>query len=339
MAFSIVGILFVLFTSWFSKKTFSVLRRTAVAFALLFLKIVVFPKEGKLYEAMHILPDSVKEHLNTNLTGATGNTITTYMEEGRDGIIVTFKNKEKIFNYINGLPHGSRGTFYGHQYEAIEAVSFAPQNKNVLIIGYGTGDTTKTILNMKSVQKVTVIELNQTLMKNVIKIPVIQKELSDNRINLIIEDGRRFLLRDNEKYDLILIDPIRTTTSYSNNLYSLQFFLLASQHLKPDGVFMAWLDEKMVLPKTINTAFKHIRMYRFFVLASNAPLIKDHRKYQDLIFNSSADEQQGFLRLKEEHKDLYLGDEEYVKARTAGFSINRDWKPICEYYLGLKKAL
>lgn len=161
----------------------------------------------------------------------------TYLEEGRDGIIVTYQNHERIFNYINGLPHGSRGIFYGHQYEAIEAASFAPKAENVLIIGYGTGDTTKTILNMKNVQKVTVIELNQTLMKNVTKISAIQKELSDNRINLIIEDGRRFLLRTNEKYDLILIDPIRSTTSYSNNIYSLQFFLLASQHLKPVWYF------------------------------------------------------------------------------------------------------
>jgi hypothetical protein len=37
------------------------------------------------------------------------------------------------------------------------------------------------------------------------------------------------------------------------------------------------------------------------------------------------------------HKGLYLGDEEYVKANMGGFPINQDWKPICEYYLGLKK--
>jgi hypothetical protein len=109
--------------------------------------------------------------------------------------------------------------------------------------------------------------------------------------------------------------------------------------MKPDGIFMAWLDENRVMPKTIKTAFKHIRLYKFFALASNAPLIKDHQKYQDLILTSSPDEQQGFSRLKAEHKGLYLGDEEYVKANMAGFSINQDWKPICEYYLGLKRGL
>jgi spermidine synthase len=338
MAFSIVGILFVLFTSWFSQKTFPVLRRTGVAFAILILTMIAFPKEGKLYEAMHILPDEVKIGLNIDTSESTHNEMATYLEEGRDGIIVTYQNGERIFNYINGLPHGSRGMFYGHQYEAIEAASHAPRIENVLIIGYGTGDTNKTILNIKSVKKITVVELNETLMKNVTKIPTIQKELSDKRINLIIEDGRRFLLRTHEKYDLILIDPIRTTTSYSNNLYSLQFFLLASQHLAADGVFMAWLDEKKVLPKTIKTAFKHIRMYKFFALASNVPLVKDAQKYQNLVSASSPDERTGFLELEAQHKGLYLGNENYVQTITDGYPINEDWKPVCEYYLRLKKA-
>lgn len=61
-------------------------------------------------------------------------------------------------------------------------------------------------------------------MKNQKKLLVVNKELSDSRVKLSIEDGGRFLLRTNEKFDLILIDPIRTTTSYSNNLYSHQCF-------------------------------------------------------------------------------------------------------------------
>ena len=336
ITFSIVGIIFVTFTSMFSHKKFPIFRRISVAFIILAFTIVTFPTEGKLYETMHILPEKVKKGLNISSSKNGKNGFVTHLEEGRDGIVITYQNHEKTFNYINGLPHGSRGFFYGHQYEAIEAASFAPRVENVLIIGYGTGDTTKVLLNMESVRKVTVIEINETLMKNVVKIPVINKELSDKRVKLIIEDGRRFLLGTNERYDLILIDPIRTTTSYSNNIYSLQFFMIVSRHLNPGGVFMAWLNEKIVLPKTINTAFKHIRMYKFFALASNTALIRDHEKYQKLITASSPKEQKGFLKLEADYKGLYLGNEDYVKTITDGYPINQDWKPVCEYYLGLK---
>jgi spermidine synthase len=57
-------------------------------------------------------------------------------------------------------------------------------------------------------------------------------EILDNpKVNTIIDDGRRFLLRTNKKFDLIAIDPVRTTTFYSNNLYSCQFFELVNEHL------------------------------------------------------------------------------------------------------------
>jgi predicted membrane-bound spermidine synthase len=339
ITFSIVGIIFLLFTSLFSNKSYALVRRISVALFICVFTIILFPKEGKLYEAMHILPDNVKKRLIVKSTPEQKASIKKFQEEGRDGIIVTYQNHEKVFNYINGLPHGSRGFFYGHQYEAIEAASFVPQIKNVLIIGYGTGDTAKTTLNMKSVRKVTIVEINETLMKNVIKIEEIKRELSDSRVELIIEDGRRFLLGCKEKYDLILIDPIRTTTSYSNNIYSLEFFLIASQHLTRNGIFMAWLNEKTVLPKTIKTAFKHMRMYKFFAIASNSPLKKDHQKYQMLISSATLHEQNGFKKLMADNGGiLYLGNEDYVKTISEGFPINEDWKPVCEYYLG-KKAI
>jgi len=71
---------------------------------------------------------------------------------------------------------------------------------------------------------------------------VVNKESSDSRVKLIIDEGRRFLLRTNEKCDLILIDPIRTTTSYSNNLYSNQCFQIINQHLTPGGAFLGMAE-------------------------------------------------------------------------------------------------
>lgn len=338
ITFSIVGIVFLIFTTVFSSKNFALIKRIGIVFFVFVFTLILFPKQGKLYETMHILPDKVKKGLNS--ISATGkiNSITKYLEEGRDGIIVTYQNHEKVYNYINGLPHGSRGFFYGHQYETIEAASFSPLVENVLIIGYGTGDTVKTTLKMESVRNVTIVEINETLMKNVKKISTIKNELSDERVNLIIEDGRRYLLETKEKFDLILIDPIRTTTSYSNNIYSLEFFLLASQHLKSDGIFMAWLNEKKVLPKTIQTAFSHMRMYKFFAIASNSPLKKDYQKYRFLISSASLQEQHGFKKLLSKNDGvLYLGNGDYVRAISKGLPINQDWKPVCEYYLGKMK--
>lgn len=336
LSFSAVGIFFGIFTSKLSGKQFPTIQRIGFALIILVITIVLFPKDGQLYETMHILPAEVEMGLQNHSTKEGENGTLTYLDEGRDGIVVTYQNQEKIYNYINGLPHGSRGFWYGHQYEAIEAASCVPSIENVLIIGYGTGNTAKTIINMEGIRKITVVELNDTLMKNVIKIPVVKEELSDPRVDLIVEDGRRFLLGTNEKYDLILIDPIRTTTAYSNNIYSLQFNEIVSRHLTPNGIFMVWLYEHKVMPKTIHSVFDYVRLYKFFILASNSTIIKDDEKHKKLIAASSLQEQKGFIKLLAEHKKLYLGNEDYVKTITDGYPINQDWKPVCEYYLGLK---
>lgn len=336
LLFSAVGIFFGIFTSMFEGKQFPIIRRIGFSLIILLITIVLFPKGGQLYRTMHSVPDKVKIKLNNNSTEKVNNGTVTYLEEGRDGIIVTYQNHEKVFNYINGLPHGSRGFWFGHQHEAIEAASFAPKVENVLLIGYGTGDTTKTILTMENVRKITVVELNNTLMKNLKKIPAIKEELSDPRLTLIIEDGRRFLLRTNERYDLILIDPIRTTTSYSNNIYSRQFFEIVKRHLTPGGNVMVWIDKQIILPKTMLSAFNYLRLYKFFALASISTFKKDYGRYEKLMADLSPQEKKGLFKLNADYKGLYLGNEDYVETITDGYPINEDWKPVCEYYLSFK---
>ena len=254
-----------------------------------------------------------------------------YLEEGIDGIVVTHQSPyNTISTFINGLGHGFRPG-YGFICITIEAASFAPKVENVLIIGYGLGTVTETILKMKDVRKVTIVELSNTLIKNLKKMPFFAEMLADSRIDLIIDDGRRFLLRTHEKFDLILLDPLRTTTSYSNNLYSHQFFELTHKHLNQGGVIMVWMDENRVLPKTMLSVFDQIRMYNNFCLASNAPLRINHERRKDLLNSFSPQVQQRILKNYQ-----YLGGRDYIEAVSEGYQINQDWKPVCEYYLGLK---
>ena len=145
------------------------MQRMTVVLIVLVPTLFFFPSGGQLYKTMHSPSKTMQLEANED-----GKAILTHFEEGRDGVIVTYQHNDKMRNYINGLPHGSRGYHYIHQVEVIEAVSFAPKFDNVLIIGFGGGDGARTVLKMEDVRKVTIVELNDTLMKNVIKIPVIK---------------------------------------------------------------------------------------------------------------------------------------------------------------------
>jgi spermidine synthase len=59
---------------------------------------------------------------------------------------------------------------------------------------------------------------------------------------IVIDDGRRFLKRTRERFDVIVIDPPPPPEAAGSSLlYSEQFYELIKQHLKPNGILQAWL--------------------------------------------------------------------------------------------------
>lgn len=59
--------------------------------------------------------------------------------------------------------------------------------------------------------------------------------LSDPRVHLIVDDGKRYLFNSTKKFDLITTDALWSFTAYSNNLYSQDFYRLVQAHLGRAG--------------------------------------------------------------------------------------------------------
>jgi spermidine synthase len=314
LAFVTVGLLFGLFVTSIAGRQLSLAPKLGVLVVLLVITFAVFPKGNSLYLMMH---------------GAPEDGLLTLIEEGRDGVVVTQQKQDTVYNYINGLGHGGRPG-YGFYYEAIEGMALARQVEDVLIVGFGTGSITEMILDMPDVKRITIVELNEALLTNLRKIPLLEEILTDPRVEVVIDDGRRFLSGTDETFDLIQIDALRATSSYSNNIYSRQFFGLASRHLNDGGVFMVWMDEFRVIPKTILAAFPHMQVYDFFSLASNEALVSNDSVKTALLEGFSPSE-----RATIEGQGIYVGDESFIESVTVGYLTNEDWRPVTEYYLGL----
>ena len=59
------------------------------------------------------------------------------------------------------------------------------------MIGFGTGTSVEVVERQPGVQKITLVELNGTLIGNLERIPEIREILSHPRLEVIIDDGRR----------------------------------------------------------------------------------------------------------------------------------------------------
>jgi predicted membrane-bound spermidine synthase len=272
--------------------------------------IFVFPHSGKLIKELHF---------NNNYYDLK-------LSEGPEGIVCAkyISFKEEFDLYINGSNHG------GYPNKACEilahlAATHTNHADSVLIVGLGGGVTTSTFLKFDFVKSVELVEINQTLVKNQSNFRFVSEIFANPKFKLYINDVRRFLqLKENrnKKWNVITMDPIRSTFAYSNNIYSAEFFHMVKKSLKPDGIFVMWFDEKKIIPSTVKSVFEYVIISDHHIIASASPITFKWAGKKQI---TDSLPEQSVLAIKE-MKDM----KHYINGNT---KINSDWRPYSEYYL------
>jgi spermidine synthase len=108
--------------------------------------------------------------------------------------------------------------------------------------------------------------------------------LADPRMHIVIDDGRRFLLRTSRSYDVIAIDPPPPVEAAGSSLlYSREFYDVIKIHLKPNGILAQWFpsgEERILsaVARSLTDSFRHVAIYRsvidwgYHLLASETPI-------------------------------------------------------------------
>ncbi len=87
---------------------------------------------------------------------------------------------------------------------------------------------------------------------------------------IVVDDGRRFLKRTNEQFDLITLDPPPPVEAAGSSLlYSREFYEIVKARLSPTGVLQQWFPggEAAISQAAVNTlvqTFPHVLAYRSF---------------------------------------------------------------------------
>lgn len=66
--------------------------------------------------------------------------------------------------------------------------------------------------------------------------------LMDDRVNIIIQDGRNHLLLSDQQYDVIISEPSNPWMAGIANLYTQEFFEIARKRLRPNGLMGQWVE-------------------------------------------------------------------------------------------------
>jgi len=129
------------------------------------------------------------------------------------------------------------------QLSAEQAVHYAmlqhPGPRSVLLIGGGVSGSLAQLLQHPSVHKVDYVELDPKLIQlgKIHLPPAATDSLEDGRVVVHHEDGRRYLSRTSDLYDVILVNLPEPFTAQINRFYTQEFFRLAADKMHENGVF------------------------------------------------------------------------------------------------------
>ena len=123
-------------------------------------------------------------------------------------------------------------------------MTFRPDAKNMLLIGFGGGSIPKKLNKEFPNLVIDGIDLDP----EVIRIAKDHFNLDENKnLALHAQDGRLFLTRTQNQYDIIMLDAY-FTDSMPFHLATKQFFELAQKKLAPNGIIVANLISAVTGP-------------------------------------------------------------------------------------------
>jgi spermidine synthase len=211
---------------------------------------------------------------------ATGVAAVAQMASGGYGVFVNGKHHSQI-------PFGGTHTRLG----AAPAIVH-PAPLDVAIIGLGSGDTARAAGCRPETRTVTVFEISggqPGLLADFAArtpYPPLQSFLSDPRVRIVVEDGRRALHASTARYDVIEADALWPGVAYAGNLYSEEFFTMCASRLKPGGLLCTWAPTPRVY-STFVTVMPHVIGLgdREILIGSNEPLTVDLRTWRQRLFS------------------------------------------------------
>lgn len=110
--------------------------------------------------------------------------------------------------------------------------------KKILVIGAGDGGTIRELAKYDTIEKIDMVEID----KRVVDIckeyfPQTACKLDDPRVNIVYEDGLKFVRNKENEYDLIIVD---STDPFGpgEGLFTKEFYGNCFKALKEDGILV-----------------------------------------------------------------------------------------------------
>ena len=165
--------------------------------------------------------------------------------------------------YLNGnLQFHSRDEYRYHEALVHPAMAAHGAPRRVLVLGGGDGMAAREVLKYKSVEQVTLVELDPHMTRLFAQdarlVALNAGALSDARLRVVNADAYTWLEANSEFFDVIVIDFPDPTNFALGKLYSTSFYQRADAHLAAGGFMVVQTTSPLIARKSFWTVVSTI---------------------------------------------------------------------------------
>jgi spermidine synthase len=219
---------------------------------------------------------------------------------------------------------------------------FHSHPRDVLMIGLATGAWAQILAANLEVRRLTIVEINPGYLQLIRKYKAVTSILVNPKVEIIIDDGRRWLSRHpDQKFDAIIQNTTWFFRPNVTNLLSKEYLRLGVDHLRDGGVFMYNTTNSVRAMLTGCTVFPYaVREFNMMV-GSNRPLAPDYARLRQALEGLTIDSKPVFDQLNQAHsgrideivkglgsfwrdKVMVMEDCDSIEARSKGLRLITD---------------
>jgi spermidine synthase len=210
-----------------------------------------------------LLPDPLEAVLERRYAGER----LLWREEGAQATVSVLEGDQRVL-YLDGLHQTNDSAPMLRLHRQIGALAMALHRdaRDALVIGLGGGATAGAVAQFSNAS-VDIVELSPSVVAGAEWFRHANGDvLRRPNVELRVDDGRNYLLLTSKRYDVITADIIQPFHAGAGNLYSLQYYQLASRALRDDGLMLQWIGNRpksqyTLIARTFLTAFPHTTVW------------------------------------------------------------------------------
>ncbi|MGC8544769.1 polyamine aminopropyltransferase [Athalassotoga sp.] len=135
-----------------------------------------------------------------------------------------------------------------------------PNPENVLVIGGGDGGAVREILKHKSVKRVDLVEIDPEIIKICKEnFPTVASKITNPAVSIYNEDGKNFVARKHDQYDVIIVDSTDPYKGAGNSLFTGEFYASCRDALREDGIMSVQAENPVYDSKEMERCFGEIK--------------------------------------------------------------------------------